>query len=112
MHPTLWATILCGALLCGVPAAAAPRLPEVAALNTPLGCQIQDYKVVVITNTTGATLPAGARITYDWVRAPDHAHTVATVTGGALAPGAIVQIGVSEAYSCTAWTPRVLVMAP
>jgi hypothetical protein len=109
----LWSVILSAALLSGVPAAAAPRLlPDTTALTVALGCQIRDYKVVVITNTTGSTLPAGTRITYDTIRVPDRAHIVGTVTTGALAPGAIVQVGAWESYSCTAWTPRILVMAP
>jgi hypothetical protein len=110
--PMLLSAILCGILLCMPAGAAQRRLPDVAALTTPLGCQIQGYKVVVITNTTGATIPAGTAITFDAIRVPDHAHVVRTVTGGAIAPGGIIQIGVGESYSCTAWTPRVLVMAP
>jgi hypothetical protein len=99
-------------LLGGIPgAAAAPRL-DTGALSTPLGCAIRDTKVVVITNTTGSTIPAGTRISYDTIRDPDRAHVGGTVSGGALAPGAIVQIGAWQSYSCTAWMPRVLVLAP
>jgi hypothetical protein len=92
-------------------AGAAPRL-DTTALTTPLDCRIRDYKVVAITNTTGATIPAGTRISYDTIRIPDGAHIGGSFVSGVVAPGAVIQIGAWESSSCTAWMRRVLVMAP
>jgi hypothetical protein len=102
--------LLCGALV-ALAAEAAGAAPPVqfgiqSALTVPLGCQIRDEKVIVITNTTGAAI-ANTNISYDAVRKPDGKHYGATKKVTFLAAGGILQTGGMQSFSCTAWFKRV-----
>ena len=77
-----------------------------------LGCQVQNEKLLAITNTTGAVISAGTNITYDAIRKADQAHYGRTISTGGMAPGAVLKIGVLPSSSCTAWFMRPAVMAP
>jgi hypothetical protein len=96
---------------------AAPSLAQLGgagliASNVALGCRVQDEKVLVITNTTGATIASGTPITFDTVRKPDRAHFGRTFQTNALLPGSSVRISGFPSFSCTAWFKRTPVLAP
>jgi len=77
-----------------------------------LSCHISQGKVIVITNSTTATIAAGTKITYDAIRTPDGAHYGKTIGGPLLPPGASFQMGAQQSSSCTAWYHRPLLMRP
>jgi hypothetical protein len=90
------------------PAVAAKiTVPVQTAFNVALGCQIVQAKVLAVTNTTNATIPAGTHISYNFQRYPDHAVLSGYVSGGAIAPGQTIKKGLQPAYSCNAWFRRV-----
>jgi len=82
------------------------RTMRTSALRVPLACSVQQQKVIVITNTTGATLAAGTLITFDAVRLPDGHHYAETNASPLLPPGAYLQVGGWPSTSCTAWYTR------
>lgn len=94
-----------------VPAAAKVTLPVESALNVPLGCQIQQMKVLAVTNTSGGAISAGTRINYSYQRYPDHAERTGYLAGGTIAAGQVIKRGIEPAYSCKAWFRRAPVMA-
>ena len=94
------------------PASAGKFMPPVeTALNVALGCQIVNHKELTITNTTGAAIAAGTRISYSYVRDPDRKSFSGSLSGGQIAPGQVVKKGIVPAFSCSAWFRRQPVMA-
>jgi hypothetical protein len=82
-------------------------------LTVALGCRVENEKVLVITNTSAGPIAAGAAITYDAIRKPDHAHYDRVFQiGSVLAPGGAVRVGAVQSFSCTAWFRRVPTAAP
>ena len=87
-----------------VHAAAAP-VAETNALNrkVPLECQLQQSKIVVITNSTGQTISAGTHISFDTLRRGGAAHFDGSFASGTMPPGAVVHRPAVDSLSCTAW---------
>ena len=78
-----------------------------------IGCGIQNEKVLVITNTTGAPIAAGTRLSWDAVLKPNQRHQAGSLMlGVALQPDGVVKVGLAPASSCTAWFVRPLLLAP
>lgn len=97
--------VLAGAAI--VPASEAKVLqPVEIALNVSLACQIEQQKVLAITNTSGQTIPAGTHISYSFVRSPDHSSFSGYLSGGNIVPGQVIRKGIVPAYSCKAWFRR------
>lgn len=111
LHVTLaGATVLASLAL---PAFAASRaIVNDTILQTPLKCAMENVKILVVTNSTGATISAGTRIHYAFERMPDHAKISGSAITGKLLPGAVVKRGVGPAFSCTASFRKTLVLAP
>ena len=109
---------MAGALVAGLLASVHAAFPiqrnlfESTAFRVWLTCQVQNEKVLAITNTSGATISAGTRITYDAIRKPDQAHYGRTISTAGMTPGGVLQIGAVPSFSCTAWFVRLPVMAP
>src|SRR5438874_1397455 len=98
----------------GQPGAAGVYGPSgLSPLTVALGCRMENEKVLVITNTSAGPIAAGAAITYDAIRKPDHAHYGRVFqVGSVLPPGGAVRVGVVQSFSCTVWFRRVLTTAP
>jgi hypothetical protein len=104
------------ALLAGASGAAAQLfrepLREVVADRVHLGCAIELEKVVLVTNTTAGTIPAGTEIFINSVIVPTRENRTISVRTAALSPGESFREGLWQSYSCTAWFRRVPMMAP
>jgi hypothetical protein len=100
------------AFVIGAPVAAKVVPPVGTVFDVPIACQIQQVKVLAITNTSGRVIPAGTRINYSYQRNPDHAVLSGYLQGGAIAPGQVIKRGIGPAYSCKAWFRRMPVLQP
>ena len=106
-------TVVAALTLLGGPTSAVAALrPEIKGIRVPLGCMMVDQKMIVITNTSGATISAGTAITYDAERTSDGIHYGKTFTSDELPAGASVQRPGSPSTSCAAWFIRPMVLAP
>ena len=97
---------LAGSLVVAMVAhAAAAPVAATNALNrkVPLDCQLQQSKIVVITNSTSETISAGTRIGFDTVRRGTTAHFDGSFASGTMLPGAVVHRPAVDSLSCTAW---------
>lgn len=90
-----------------------PSGNTILASRVAIACAVENYKVLVITNTSGTTIPANTWINADMVELDTGAHIPARFRGGALAPGAVSRdAGPGYGASCTAWYQRELLLAP
>jgi len=112
MKTALSLVIVAAVTVIGSAANAAPPNAATSILKAPLGCSISYGKVIVITNTTNATIAAGTSMGYDAVRYGTGAHYGRTFIGPALPAGQQLKIGTEPTTSCTAWYKRQLMMAP
>src|SRR5690242_10579497 len=101
-----------GAIGCGLVVLVGVPMPVMAAegdagqydgSRTPLGCLLIGGTVIAITNTSGATIPDGAAITYDGFSKKYGVHYGKTFVTAALGPGEVVTKPASTSDSCVAW---------